>query len=506
VLSRRSDSLIRQAKQTTKSNTVIAVSTGSNGTGPYKAVMLRKVADDFEVVWHRISPAEADIGTFLSELIRDNQPTEGSPAPQLVVAMDSAMAAIYHLELPPVKDSQLDGIIRMQAESLLPLPVDQMEMTWRVDSPDEQIRTCTLVAARRDTVETFLTKMRAAHVNVVAPDCEGTIRTWRQCFGGDLQPALILHVRRQDTRVLLTQQGVLSQALTIDVGSIDLNDSETKTESKELFAHDLSSAMERFSADSELTDRVFVLADNSQAYSELLSHLKEKGLIVHHSIARPNVIDIGFDVQGSVSTEETAVSHSQVFAAEGELSPDIMFEYLEPIGTGMLALDEQIRPLNLLEAGQSQKKEEKLSSSSLILLLTSIAAVAMIIVFLIVGKRLDMAELERMENSKLSELVAIQKTQQRIADERPDILDILTKLNESIEDGMLIDSFIFQKDKPIQIASSAASYEQLYKFQKTLQSKNGIKDVDIQSPSLDSQGRKVNFKMTFRYRDFCGGK
>ncbi|MBN1817358.1 MAG: hypothetical protein JW828_08350 [Sedimentisphaerales bacterium] len=499
--------MIRQAKQTSKPDTVIAVSTGYNGGGPYKAVMLRTVADDFEVVWHRISAEETDIGAFLSECTRDIPSAEGMPAPLLAVAMDSAMAAIYHLELPPVKENQLEGIIRMQAESLLPLPAEEMEMTWRVESGHEPTRAGTLLAARKDTVGSFLAKTRAARVHVVMPDCEGTIRAWRQCFGGDRQSALILHIRPKDTRVLLAQGGVLSQAVTIDVGSEDLNDPELKTESTELFAHDLSSAIERFSADSELKDRIFILAENRQAHFELLGHLKQKGLAVQASVARPNVIDIGFDAApGLVQEEPASVCGSQVFAAEGELTPDIIFDYLEPIGAGILVLDERTRPLNLLEAGQARKKEEKLSASSRLLLITSVAAALMLIVFLVVAKRLDTAELARLENSKLSELVAIHKTHQRIAEERPDVLDVLTKLNESVESGMMLDSFIFQKGKPIQVASSAASYEQLYKFQKTLQSKAGIKDVDIQSPSLDSRSNRVTFKMTFRYRDFCGGK
>ena len=89
-----------------------------------------------------------------------------------------------------------------------------------------------------------------------------------------------------------------------------------------------------------------------------------------------------------------------------------------------------------------------------------------------------------------------------VADGRPDVLDILTKVNESVQPEMLLDNFVFQKGKPVSISSFAKSYEQVYEFEKTLADKSGISDVKIISPTFDEKQKRVNFKMTFHYKDF----
>ena len=123
-------------------------------------------------------------------------------------------------------------------------------------------------------------------------------------------------------------------------------------------------------------------------------------------------------------------------------------------------------------------------------------------VFLVSAKMTDNSKLEKMQATELTSLIQLQQMRKRIADGRPDVLDILTKVNESVQPEMLLDNFVFQKGKPVSISSFAKSYEQVYEFEKTLADKSGISDVKIISPTFDEKQKRVNFKMTFHYKDF----
>ncbi|HEV56309.1 MAG TPA: hypothetical protein ENN87_02285 [Phycisphaerales bacterium] len=138
--------------------------------------------------------------------------------------------------------------------------------------------------------------------------------------------------------------------------------------------------------------------------------------------------------------------------------------------------------------------------------LALVAAVVMLGVWVFVAKSLDRAELERLKSSKLGALVAYYQTREQVYEERPDILDVLTKIKESTPDGMLVDSFVFQKGRPVQISLSARSREQVFQFEEKLASQSGISDVQILGSTLNTSTNQVQSKVTFHYLRYTRGK
>ncbi len=111
----------------------------------FKAVEVRKQDNVIEVLWAKSLPADSQTWTAFAA-------TCGIPAPRdghdraarrhtaSVVGLDSTGVAFYRVTAPAVEQQEMGSIVRMQAESLLPLPPDQIEVAWRHDAGDERQR------------------------------------------------------------------------------------------------------------------------------------------------------------------------------------------------------------------------------------------------------------------------------------------------------------------------------------------------------------------------------
>ena len=94
-----------------------------------------------------------------------------------------------------------------------------------------------------------------------------------------------------------------------------------------------------------------------------------------------------------------------------------------------------------------------------------------------------------------------QKVIKAVAQERLGLLKLLSEMNSGNNNGVLLHGFHFKKGQPITIAGQVANDEQLYKFQENLQ-KKGLDKVNIQNAKKENQSNKLNFSITFHYKNF----
>ena len=103
----------------------------------FKAVQMRPSGTGYELLTH--CDNEADL----------------PPADSTIIGFDSSRAAFYRIMVPPVREDQMPSLVRMQAETLLPLPLEQMEMAWRQGAEKEGKSAVTITAARSIQMEKF---------------------------------------------------------------------------------------------------------------------------------------------------------------------------------------------------------------------------------------------------------------------------------------------------------------------------------------------------------------
>lgn len=478
-------------------SSAIAISTGRNGQGPFKAVKLRRRAAGYELIWKRTFGKEdaSGIESFLREEVsaaESERPIQMNE-PVIIVA-ESRGVVFYRIDIPPVREGQVDSVVKMQAEALLPLPAGEMQVCWRVDKAAGGKRGVTIAAGKTEGLSGYAGAARRFGVSKIMLDYEGVVRAWLELFGGTDEKTVLINIAESGTGVVLADNGRLSCAVTLDVGLEALSGRADWRNTAELFVHDLRSALELFGLGAEVDARVVILSEDAAAHKRLISYLKDAGINASAAAPRP----------GAMKSSE-------------EISPKDTTEYIGPVGAAMLALDPEPDELNLFEELYSAAGMGRASQAAGSLKRPCVITVAMVVLFVLVSYAVDKASLAQLRKHIYSEsgnpgatnaaaLIEQQQMRKTVAVQRPDMLDLLGKIRESGPDGVILDTITFKKRQAVTIGGSCKSYDQLYEFQKKLGEQSGIKEVRIQSSAVDKKKSKVGFKMTFHYKNFTRKK
>lgn len=451
-------------------NAVIAITSGGQD-GLFKAVMLRKTETGFSLEWAKTASAgKEELYSFVKEVTAQSKSQAA-----VVVGAQSQGVVFYRIKIPAVSDSQAEAIVRMQAEALLPLPVEQMQLAWRGDSAaGGGKRSVTIAAGRTSRLKGVVSAARACDVSKIVLGCEGLVKAWKVLSGGgDAKKSVVINTGATGSDVLLVEAGRLVHAVRID------SCRDTRQDGAELFVQDLRNTLELFGIGEDEEIDICVLSNDIDISERLVGYLAEAGIKAY--AARPD---------------------AQLLASRAELTSEQICEYLEAVGVGMVALDGDGGELDLFEGLYRPEEQDKGSKLRQSLARACVIAAVMLVLCLVVCKWVDKASLARFEQESVSTLIERQRVRKMVAMARPDILDLQKKINSSGGDGVTLDSFTFKKNQPVTISGHAKSYEKLYEFQKSLIAESGIADVKMQNPTLDEKTRQVSFKMTFHYRNF----
>lgn len=462
-----------------------------------KAVELEEQGGAFEVLWTKSSRmSDSDWSTFAAECglsavtARQRKVDSGRIA---VVGFDSTSVAFYHIDAPAVGEDETEAIVKMQAETMLPLPAEQIELAWRRGPLRNGKAAITIAAARKKPLQELVESVRGFQPAKILLDCEGIVRAWRAIFSGGRQNALVVSLTARSTQLCLVENEQLSNAMVLDIGIEDFARMTEKlsfgtglleqTEVTERFSQDVRSALESFGYTEHTALPVLVLSDGSSAIERAVSCLKSAG--IKASAALPAAT--------SLRTKGDSV------AAQ-------LYEYRLPIGLALMALERATDGLDLfasLYEPLSRKKTAGLYS----LKVTGGIAAALLVLFVIISYGVDVATNQRLSRlaaePHFNELVQRHTLIENVARQRPDLLQLLSDISSGGDNrGIQLDSFYFRKGQPVTITGEAQSNDQLYDFHKYLLSKKDIKDVNIQNTSRDSRTRRLRFTITFHYRAF----
>lgn len=457
-----------------------------------KAIELRQQNGTTNVLWTKSSEngtanwrAFADKCGLSLELTEHRSP-DSSRA--VVVGFNSAGVAFYRINVPAAGEEETASIVRLQAETRLPLPPEQMEMAWRADQMRNGQVGFIVAAARKKPLEDFVANVRNFEPTKILLDCEGITKAWRTFFCGKEKLAVVVSMSGQNTQVCLVEDGRLCNAMILDIGMEDFAaESEAEqTQTSERFIQDMISVLELFGYANQSDVPVFLLSDGNSAHMNILSSLNSAGLDAQ--IATPDIKEL---------------------RTSSEISIEDIYEYRVAIGLGLMAFETSKNELNIFEHiyRPTSKKEKKhwIYQPKIACGITVTALVVFIIVYCIVTIASPGAIEKHLKasasNADLNSLMQRQKLIKSVAQQRPDLLDLLIKINASGENGIKLESFHFKKGQPVTITGEAPGNEQLYKFEKNLQDKTNINKVTM-NPSKDAKTKKIKFTMTFHYKNF----
>jgi hypothetical protein len=461
--------------------------------GKLKAIELREQNGTTNVLWAKSSEdGTADWRAFAAKCgLSIESMAQRSPESHraVVVGFNSAGVAFYRISVPAVGEEETASIVKLQAETRLPLPVEQMEIAWRADQMRNGQVGFTVAAARKKPLEDFVENVRNFAPTKILLDCEGVTKAWKSFFCGNEKIAVVVSMATQNTQVCLVEDGRLCNAMLLDIGMEDLTaaDEAEQMLTSERFIQDVISVLELFGYCDQSEVPVYLLSDGNSAHMNIVSSLNSAGLDAQ--IALPDIKEL---------------------RTPSEIGIEDIYEYRVAIGLGLMAFETSKNELNIFEHiyRPTLKKEKKhwIYSPKIA---CGIAA-AMLVLFIVIFSVVEIASPGAIEKhlktsaseADLNSLMQRQKLIKSVAQQRPDLLELLGQINASGDSKVIkLESFHFKKGQPVTITGEASGNEQLYKFEKNLQDRKNINKVTM-NPSRDAKTKKIKFTITFHYRNF----
>ena len=457
-----------------------------------RGVELRKQAEVFEVLWTKDGQAsEMNLGTFAGEcsLPCKGTPKTGKKGDKIVaVGFDSSGVVFYRLGVPAVKEKELAAIVKLQAESRLPLPAEQMELAWRGGEVRDGQVDVTVAAAKRDHLRRFVEDVRVFEPAKILLDCEGIVKAWREFFSGDEEAAVVVSIRSRSTQVCLAEEGKLVNAASLDMGMEDISagvESAGQVETIERFVQDMRSVVELFGYADAGEPSIFVLSDGGSAIEEITSCLESAGL-----------------------KAKVVIPQMQKLTAPMELSAADIYEYRVPIGLAVTVLEARGEELDIFEGlYRPQAKKEKgrwLRSPKVTGAITAVMLALLVTVLYAMDVVNDKRLTRLVEKVDVGQFTQRQKLLKSVALQRPDLLRLLNEINSTEHDGIVLSVIHFKKGQLVTVQGQANNEEQLWKFQKSLRTRKGIKGPLIES--VTPKDDKRDFTITFHYGRFTKKK
>ncbi len=458
----------------------------------FRAIEVRRLDGHVEVVWTRSAPAEnqtwsgfaAECGLTSDADRRNRVSKRHSPT---VVGLDSTGVAFYRISAPTVDDHEMAAIVRMQAESLLPLPPDQIEVAWRTSPSHNGNMDITIAAVRKEHVQKFVGNVRDFRPRHIFLSCEGMAKAWQEFFAEREREAFLVSLGEENAQVCLVQNGLVTRAGVLDVGMAGLaasgGETVRPTETLDRFAQDLRILLSSLGWDETSSRPVFVLSDGGQVIQGIVEMLGAAGVPARVSVPL---------IERLKTPADFGISEA--------------YEYRTSLGLALIALEKPSATLNLFDRVLEEQEQKKAASAWRSVILAGAAAVVMLIALLLTAYFTDIASARRwdelVKQPDFQALLQQQALVKTVARHRPDLLEMLTEINAGQNDGIVLDSMHFKKGQTVTLTGRADNPEQMWKFQANLREQKGIKDAEIANAARDAKTKKIKFTITLDYKEF----
>lgn len=460
--------------------------------GILKALELQKNGDGYELLWIKSDTDENhDLRQFLAECgLNVNLIAEKNEhiKRMFVVGYDSTGIAFYRMKFPVVEEKEISAMVRLQAETRLPLPANRMELTWRTGQKQNGQINVTMVAARKEQLQRFVDEIASLKPDRILLNSEAVVKVWKTFFSGKEKNAVVMSIEAHNTHICQVENGQLCNTVVLDIGMDDLDTyrNDSHDESIERFVLDIKSVIELFGYNQSKEVPLFVLSNDSYLLVNTVNELKQAGLNI-----------------------QSAFVNREALKKQNTCSVKDIYDYRVPIGLGLMALDPDENAINIFKrlydpTGKKKKKNWYYAPK-----VTGTIAALTLVLFIIISYAAIIAKANAIEKhlgnaetkADINLLVEKQKLIKTVALQRPDLLDLLNEITESGTRGIQLESFHFKKGQLVTITGQATGNNQLYRFEESLEARKDIKEVN-RTATQDAKSRSLKFSITFHYRNF----
>lgn len=449
----------------------------SAASGKAYAAVVKRRGDGFERTYQAVFELADGLDGILQRLYENS----GKMEMPVIIGLDSAQLRFLDMTLPSAPAAQLPQLIRTQAEALLPLDGDRMQLAWRL-SPAAQGYDCTVAAVRLDAMDTSLKKSGMnGRLTAMVPDAAGFARL-RHVFFTPMPDECIVLRRRDDGFALMLLEGTVpKRCAVIGAEPSDVN------QRPGLVMQDILMELEAFEQNTERKNRIYIWPDDDPFVSHIAETFARSGRQV----------------------EMLRIDQAVMRQAKLDDSRDINSPSLDAAGLAWLGLSDEAPAFDFLQSQRLAWPAEDAKQRRKKWVQAACATVVLVVLALLVHYWSLSIHVRRLQHELAVEVngLGAQTLLQRLnyqeaaARARLDVIELIEAIQGS-RDGMLLDSLEFEKGKPAKLIATAGGYEQVYGFQKRLEAQNSVSQVRLIDPRMDDRTRQVRFTLQFHYKNF----
>lgn len=192
------------------------------GGGPVKQlVRYGYVPIDIKLSMSDAKPDQQQVAQIITDLLVQAKVLSKN----VVVGIPSQRVFTTVVDIDKVPDSELDRVIKFQADSIIPTPVDQSKIDWAAigQSPKDQNKVEVLITSvSTDYVEGRLDLLESIGLNVIAFEPDNLALARAMVQPGVANPQMVVEVGENSTDIVIVMEGAprLTRSIPTGAGAI----------------------------------------------------------------------------------------------------------------------------------------------------------------------------------------------------------------------------------------------------------------------------------------------
>ncbi len=146
----------------------------------------------------------------------------------VVVNLPESKCFVRAIHMNDMTDSEIDAAVPFEAESYIPVPIDQVYLDWMRIGEQEGRASLLLVASPKSFVDQVLDGLDIAGMRPLALEVESLALVRALIQPGDKETVLIADMRASKTDLIMVERGAVQFTSTIPVAGTGITDSIAK--------------------------------------------------------------------------------------------------------------------------------------------------------------------------------------------------------------------------------------------------------------------------------------
>lgn len=146
----------------------------------------------------------------------------------VAINLPEARCFVRVIHVSPMTDNEIDAAVPFEAESYIPVPIDQVYLDWqRLGETDGRVALL-LMASPKVFVDQLLAAVSKAHLTAVAVEVESAALARVLIPAGDVHSVLVADMKAASTDLIVIERGAIQFTSTVPFGGNNLTDALAK--------------------------------------------------------------------------------------------------------------------------------------------------------------------------------------------------------------------------------------------------------------------------------------